>query len=191
MTKHQVIYVPGIQDDIYKIQSLALKTWWLYGIKVQLYEMPWAGAESFEPKLQKLLDLVDKYAESGKTVTLIGPSAGASAVLNAYVERKDKIHRVILIAAKINGPETVSDRTYDENPAFKTSLYLLQNNLKKLTTKDKAKIVSFWSPGDGYVPFEATTIPGVREEKLPSFKHGYSIFYSITLKAKKIAGLIK
>lgn len=155
------------------------------------HEIPWAGEEAWEPKFQRLLKQIDYYADQGHQVSLVGASAGASAVLNAYAERADKIHRLIYICAKINAPETVSKKTYAENPAFKTSLELLQGNLKKLTAADKAKMHSYYSPNDGNVPYEATVINGVDETRLPALRHGRAILYSLSIGATNLMRFLK
>lgn len=191
MKQHHVIYVPGILDDIYHAQSLTVKTWRLYGVHGHCHPIPWAGEQKWEPKFKKLLDKIDRYKAAGHDVSLIGASAGASAVLNAYAERPDSIKSLIYICAKINAPETVSKKTYDENPAFKTSLELLQKNLKKLGPKDKAKMMSFYSPADNVVPYLATVIKGVEEKKLPPFRHGRAIMYSLSFGARDLMGFLK
>lgn len=177
--QHHVIYVPGILDDIYHVQSMLVWLWRFRGIHGHCHETPWT-AKDYEPRLQELLAQIDKYKYQGHLVSLIGASAGASGVLNAYAARRDSITGLIYICAKINAPETVSDKTYNKNPAFKTSLYKLQDNLKKLTSEDKAKMHSFYSPGDGTVPYEATVIEGVKESKLPPLRHGRAILYSLS-----------
>jgi hypothetical protein len=188
--QHHVIYVPGILDDVYH-QRLAVKTWRLYGVRGHLHVMPWLGDEAYKPKLQRLLDEIDSYRAKGHRVSLFGVSAAASAVINAYMERKDDITGVVYAVAKIQAPETVSNKIYAKNPAFKTSIYELQDNLKKLTQADKAKMHSFYSPADGYVPHAATVIPGVRETRLPALRHGWAITYCLTLGARKILAPMK
>ena len=175
-----IIYVPGILDNLYHIQSTAVRTWRFSGAHGHCHEMPWLGPESYEPKFQRLLGEIDKHAAEGHDVALVGASAGASAVLNAYVARPDKIKGVMLLCAKINYPETVSPKTYARNPAFKESLEQLQANLAKLTTRQKERILSCYSPADGLVPYEATVIPGVRQTRLPPIRHGRAILYGIT-----------
>lgn len=179
MSQHHVIYVPGILDDKYRAQSSLVASWILHGVHGHCHEMPWAGEGAWEPKFQGLLDEIDKHRKQGHLVSLAGASAGASAILNAYAARKDDITGVAYICAKINGPETVEDKTYRENPAFKTALYALQDELKKLTDEDKAKFHSFYSPADTRVPYKATVIPGVAESKLPAMRHGRAILYAI------------
>ncbi|HET7059970.1 MAG TPA: hypothetical protein VFH99_01470 [Candidatus Saccharimonadales bacterium] len=189
--QHHAIYVPGILDDKLRIQSTIVATWRLYGVHGHCHEIPWAGAEAWRPKFQRLLAEIDKYHSQGHQVSLVGASAGASAVLNAYAERSDKINGLIYICAKINTPETVSQKTYDENPAFKTSLELLQANLPKLKPQDKVKMLSLYSPADGTVPYAATVIPGVKESQLPRLKHGRAILYSLSFGASGLARFIK
>ncbi|HSX37026.1 MAG TPA: hypothetical protein VLG13_02835 [Patescibacteria group bacterium] len=186
--KHHVIYVPGITDDTFRVQSLLLLTWWLYGVRPHLHVIPWAGDEAFAPKLQRLLDKVDGLHAQGHTLSLVGASAGASAVLNAYIQRKDKISGLVYICGKINHPESVSERTYSENPAFKESLGRLPETLAQLTPEDKAKMLSLYSPVDTSVPYPDTIIGGVAEKRLPRLRHGWAIVYAISLGA---FGLIK
>ncbi len=189
--QHHVIYVPGILDDIYHIQSLLVKVWRLYGVHGHCHSMPWAGSENYQPKLQRLLDRIDEYAAQDYQVSLIGASAGASAVLNAYSERRAKISGVIYVCAKINAPETVSPKIYAANPAFKISLEQLQTTLTRLTPTDKTKLRSYYSPGDGVVPHAATVISGVAESRLPALRHGQAIVYSLTLGAPRLIRHLK
>jgi len=189
--KHHVIYVPGIGDNSFYVQGIAVRLWRLFGVRGHFHVMPWLGKEPFEPKLDRLLKEIDKYSGQGDKVSLIGPSAGTSAVLNAYVERADKITGLIYICAKINAPETVDQPTYDANPAFKTSLELLQKNLPKLTDNDKVKMLSLYSLGDKRVPYAATVIPGVQERRLPKFRHSLAIIYAITLGAPRLLRFLK
>ncbi|MEK7059921.1 MAG: hypothetical protein AAB971_04165 [Patescibacteria group bacterium] len=191
MSQHHVIYIPGIQDDAYRVQSLATWLWRLYGVRGHCHPMPWAGEEAYESKFQRLLERIDKYIAKGYRVSLVGASAGASAVLNAYVERSNDITGLVYICAKINAPETVSSKTYAANPAFKTALYALQPNLPKLSAADKAKMLSLYSPDDRTVPYEATVIPTVAEKRLPALRHGYAIMYSLTLGASSLIRFLK
>lgn len=191
MRQHYVIYVPGILDDKYHIQGLAVATWRLYGLRSHIHPMPWAGDEAYQAKKARLVARIDSYAAAGHTVSLVGASAGASAVINAYVQRKDIIQSLICIAGKINGPETVSAATYSRNPAFKTSMDELQRSLAQLNDRDRAKLLSLYSEGDTSVPHEATVIPGVEERTLPRLGHGKAIIYSLTVGAPIIISYLK
>jgi hypothetical protein len=191
MKQHHVIFVPGILDDIHHAQSTLIASWHLHGIHGHCHEIPWAGEEAWEPKFQRLLDEIDMHKRKGHLVSLAGASAGASAVLNAFIERRDDITGLVYICAKINGPETVEAKTYRENPAFKVSLYALQDNLKRLTPADKRRLHSFYSPADSRVPHAATVIPGVKETKLPNLRHGRAILYSLSIGAGTLLAPLK
>lgn len=191
MSQHHVIYIPGIQDDAYHAQSLAVSFWRLYGVRGHCHPIPWTGEEAYAPKFQRLLAQIDKYIERGHKVSLVGASAGVSAILNAYVERPNDITGLVYICAKINAPETVSPKTYAANPAFKTALYDLQTNLHKLSAADKAKMLSLYSSNDQTVSYQATVIPGVTEKLLPPLRHGYAIMYSLTLGAPGFIRFLK
>lgn len=189
--KHHVIYVPGITDDILHVQSMLIRSWLLYGLRPHTHAVPWAGEDSFEPKLQQLVGLIDALSAAGHTVSLVGASAGASAVLHAYSMRKDKVTGLVYICGKINRPEAVSERTYTQNPAFKGALFGLPDVLQHLTPQDKEKMMSFYSRVDTTVPYPDTLISGVQEQQLPSVKHGWAIVYAISFGAYRIARFLK
>ncbi len=189
--KHHIIYVPGINDDIGRLQSCLLWFWRLFGVRAHLHAMPWLGEGAFQPKLQDLLDQIDTYHGRDYKVSLIGASAGASAVLHAYVQRRDKINGLVYICGKINRPETVSDRTYGENPAFKESLYTLSGTLKQLAAEDKRQMLSVYSPADTTVTYRDTIIPGIPEKSLPALRHGVAIIYAITFGALGLIRFLK
>jgi pimeloyl-ACP methyl ester carboxylesterase len=188
--QHHIIYVPGILDD-YRHQSWAVKAWRLHGVHGHTHVMPWAGHGAFEPKLQRLLQRIDELYESGHLVSLVGASAGASAVLHAYDRRKDKVHGVVCFVAKLHDPKAVSPKIYARNPAFKESLETLPTVLQKLTPADTAKMHSFYSPKDGSVTYEDTLIPDVEESRLPSLRHGQAIAYALTLGASRLLAPLK
>lgn len=189
--QHHIIFVPGILDDYHKIQSRSILFWRLFGVFGHCHVMPWRGNEDYEPKAQRLRELINDFLGQGHTVSLIGASAGASAVLNIYIERPDKIRGVALICPKINHPETVRQATYAANPAFKTSLEILNQNLIKYSVASKSLTTTYFSRKDGLIPYDDIHIPGVRERALPGLKHGYAIFYALTLGSFSIISRLK
>ncbi len=180
-------------DNVFHVQSIVIKSWRLYGVRGHCHVMPWRGSEEdFKTKFQYLLDEIDRYAAQGHYVSLAGASAGASAVLNAYIERPKQVSGVVLLCPKINRPEAVSPKTYADNPAFKESLALLQRNSAQLATPAKSEhIRTYYSPTDIVVPHADAVIPGVQEERLPAIKHGHAIVYGITLGAPSLIGFLK
>ncbi|HSW80047.1 MAG TPA: hypothetical protein VLG47_04695 [Candidatus Saccharimonadales bacterium] len=151
-----------------------------------MFAMPWAGEEEFEPKFARLVSKIDNYRKLGHRVSLVGASAGASAVLNAYSIKRGEIQTVAYICGKINHPETVSGQTYARNPAFKTSMLQLQGNLASFVDSDKRKLTSFYSPADTTVPYADTVINDVLEQKLPSIGHAWAIVYCLSFGSRKL-----
>ncbi|HVV26137.1 MAG TPA: hypothetical protein VHC21_03865 [Candidatus Saccharimonadales bacterium] len=189
--KHHVIYVPGIGDNIWHVQSAAVTLWRFYGVRGHFHVMPWLGDEPYQPKFERLLAVIDALHSKGHKVSLVGASAGGSAVLNAYLARREKINAVVLICQKINHPEMVAPQTYAKNPAFRESLERLQDGLPQLTAADKAKIRAYYSPADRTVPHADSKLQGVQEIRLPRLKHGYAIVYAITVRAYSLTRFIK
>jgi len=184
--QHHIIYVPGIGDDLFRAQSTIIKFWRLFGVHGHCHPLPWAGQSDYATKAEALLGHIDGYVAAGHRVSLVGASAGASAVLNAYAERRQAVSRVIYICAKITHPETVGQATLNKNPAFKEALAVLQTNLGSFDDVDKRHFHSFYSERDNVIAYEYTVIPGVLETKLPPLHHGQSIIYSVTIGFSKL-----
>lgn len=189
--RHYIIFVPGIRDDLLYVQSFLIQCWRFCGVRPVMLTMPWLGAEEFEPKLARLVSRIDNYWRQGHRVSLVGASAGASAVLNAYSQRNNEIESVAYICGKVNHPDTVSNKTYDQNPAFKTSMLQLQNTLSLFSKADKRKIRSFYSTADTTVPYMDTVIGGISEKRLPSFGHMWAILYALSFGSVRLLQALK
>jgi pimeloyl-ACP methyl ester carboxylesterase len=184
MGKHHVIYIPGLGDHdprLRNAQLLFLNKWQKAGATVHYQAIGWADGEGFVPKLNKVIELVDKLTLSGRRVSVIGVSAGASAALNVYMERRDKIRGVVYVCGKLTGTLNIDPKYYRNNPAFKESLYNAQANIRKLNRTDKTKMLSLYPIYDQVVAVADMKIPGVRTKMLPTILHSPSIFLAITL----------
>ena len=192
VSKHHIIYIPGIGDHRTYYQPQILSIWRAYGVKVHYHPVIWRSQhESWNKKLNKLSNLIETLYDEGATVSLVGISAGASAALNAYAVNKDKLHAVVYICGKLRHPETIGRSYYDRNPAFETSLHEVQGVINKLTVKDKAKMLNVRPFFDETVPVAHTEIPGVRKLVMVSAYHVPSIFIAISLYGPLICGFIK
>lgn len=182
MQKHHVIYVPGIGDSRSLGQDKGIEWWRLLGVHGHYHPVGWNGDEPFEPKLKRLLAQIDSYTEAGDNVSLLGFSAGASAVLNAFAKRRDAVTSVICVSGKLNRPSGASNY-FQQNPAFKESLFLLQHNLESLSEADKRRILTLNPLLDSVVPLQDAVIPGVKRWRTFSFSHVMSIAVTLTLYA--------
>jgi pimeloyl-ACP methyl ester carboxylesterase len=190
MRRH-IIYLPGLGDDK-PFQRLLVSWWWMLGVKVHYHHTGWSDKnETFEDKLQRLLDQIDALTTSGRTVSLIGTSAGASMALNAYSVRKEHIRRVVLVCGKIQHIETVSDDYYRQNPAFRGSLELLGSSLRRLTKVDTAKMLIVQPEYDDVVAREDMIIPGVSVMPISTSGHAKSIAAALTIYAPRLVQFLK
>lgn len=81
---HIVIIIPGLGDDTRKLE-FATKHFINHGLIPYVYPVGWHKEPyDFQTKLTQLLCLIDNYKSNGSKVSLIGCSAGGSAVLNAF-----------------------------------------------------------------------------------------------------------
>src|SRR3989344_2322048 len=101
MKLHKVIIIPGLGDDLTKLKWVT-KHWPKYGLEPVLHNIQWrSGDKHFRPKLEKLLNTIDDLAIDGNKISLLGTSAGGSAVVNAFCLRKNKIHKVVNVCGRL------------------------------------------------------------------------------------------
>ena len=179
--KHIIIYIPGLGDSRVKGQRIALESWTRFGVKTHLHQMNWADGEAFTPKLTRLMVEIDKYTAQGLTVSLIAASAGASAAVNAYVQRQDAINGVIFVCGKLAG--SFHSSYHQTNPAFAQSMEMLPASLAQLTDTDKSKMLSLHPVSDPVVPVAQTRISGVQSSRMPVSGHAVGIGYGIIVRA--------
>lgn len=172
---YHYLYIPGLGDAKVTWQQRAVKTWTIWGVEGELIQMNWADKQPWQPKLQKILDRIDQLASENKPVVLVGASAGASAVINAFAARKDKVAGCILIAAKVNRPDSVGQNYRSENPAFVTSINDCQASLASLTTEDRQRILSVYGLVDETVYKADSRVPGAKNRVVFSFGHAITI----------------
>ena len=184
--KHHVIYVPGIMDDVAYVQSTLVRLWRRHDVIGHTHSMPWVGAADYPAKARRLIALIDRLHAQGHTVSLVGASAGASAVLNAYYERLDVINGVVLICPKINNSNNVGLKITAKNPSFIQSLKVLEVRLPQLTDGAKQRLILLLSPRDGLITREDSLITGVHEQMLPSLRHNAAILYCLSFGSKKV-----
>lgn len=166
----QVIYIPGLGDHRVHGQAVAVRTWQLWGVQSQLFQMNWADGEAFAPKLARLLALIDKLAVNG-SVSLVAASAGAGAAINAFAARKNQIEGVVCIAGKIHYPEAIGERLIDKNPAFWESSQQVASSLNSLTAADRQRILSIRGLIDPLVPARDSRLDGAHNRVTWTFGH--------------------
>lgn len=170
-TPLHLIYITGLGDHKVGGQQKAVQLWNRYGVSAELFQVRWADREPWEPKFERLLNLIDQHIAEGKHVALVGASAGASAVINAYAARKDKIVGTVLLAGKVNRAHAIGGSYRSQNPAFITSAENSQHALKTLGKDQRRRTQSRYGIIDEIVPFTDSVIKGARNRVVPTVGH--------------------
>jgi hypothetical protein len=191
MGKHIILYVPGLGDHNLSGQQRALKLWRLYSVRTEISVMNWQVDEPWDLKFERLLQRIDFHHKKGREVSLIGVSAGSTAVLQALIMRRNKIKSAALVCGKFQYPETVHPMRYKINPALKDALTTSSRALEKLTDDDKQQLRMYRPIYDNLLPVKETHIPGVKTVVMPAITHVGGIAYAITFGSWQIIRFLK
>lgn len=176
-----IIYVPGLGDRKLSGRKRAFKLWHFRKVRAKVCEMGWAVDEPWPTKLARLNGLIQSTAGENVSITLVGESAGASAVTQALVSNPDLVDGVVLLCGKSQYPEFLGDGFVRKNPTLKIAVTASAAAIATLTTDQKARILNLHPVLDPIVPVAETKIPGVRESTMPMVGHITSIAFAITI----------
>ncbi len=193
-SKQAVIIIPGLGDDASKLEWVTKHWDKSLNIVPIVYSMGWKNKKSFHTILLKLLLLIDKVYKQYKTLSLIGTSAGGSAVINAFCEKKNKIYKVINVCGRLRRGENVFpslDTASIKSPSFKESVLLCEKNIQNLTSHDKLKILTIRPLFDEVVPTSCVPISGAENKIIISLEHVVSIILCFTIYVSKIVNFLK
>lgn len=196
MSKHYVIFIPGLGDDTQKM-VLGTKHWVKYGLEPLVHALGWRDHESdFQTKLNKLLEVIDNLIVQGNEVSLVGTSAGGSAVLNVFYERKDKIHKVINVCGRLRTGSVTGFRSFKSktatSPAFAQSIKQCESHESLWSDQDRQKIMTVRPLlGDELVPADTTILNGASNIVIPTGEHMLSIAMALTLFSSSLIKFIK
>lgn len=193
MFKKAIIYVPGLNDrkllnsNLVKLLPLF---WRRYGFEVYPIQPSWNNGKEFISKLKLITNKIDELHSKGFKIYLFGQSAGGAAVLNAFVERKGKVEKVVNICGRLKKGNKVFpslDLVAKGNPAFKESVLLFENqNEKKLTGQDRKKILTIKPIFDEIVPQSTVNLEGTTNIMIPIVGHSLGGIFGLTIFGYKI-----
>lgn len=196
-SRHTIIVVPGLDDgpDTW-LMRLILRLWRSDMITVYLCRMQWRDGHSYQSKFDTLLRLIDDLTKTGYTVSLVGISAGGSAVINALFARPDKVHKVINICGRLKDGGYLGFRSLGHqsrsSPAFRESVLLSEQNLIEVNQVRLEKIISMRARfGDELVPGDTTIVGGAHNMALPSIEHMLSIVIALIFYRECIMDFVK
>jgi hypothetical protein len=185
-----VIYIPGLGDQNPTRQRKAVDFWRHYGVEAELFRMNWADDVPWEAKFERLLQRIDELAEKG-SVALVGASAGASAVINAFAARQDKIVGAACISGKIHHPERIGARYRKNNPSFITSAYACPRSLATIPKDKRSRILCRYALFDEVVNTKDSRVDGARNRRSPTFFHAFTIGFQLVLGAPSFLKFLK
>ena len=173
------------------MQERAVKTWNRHGVDSELFNLRWDDDEPWQPKFERLLARIDELTKDGQKIGLVGASAGAGAVVNAYAARKDKIVGVVCILGKINNPEKIGEKYRDRNPSFIESAYSVPQSLEMLGPDERRRLLSRYAVYDELIPEEDSRVKGATNEKLIGLFHAPTIAYQLVFGAPSFLKFLK
>lgn len=189
--KKAIIYVPGLNDNNFINRNIVkLLPYFWKGYEVHIISPIWSEGKEFEQKLKFIINKIDELSKKGHAIYLFGQSAGGSAVLNAFVARKTKVKKVVNICGRLRKAQGVFpslDFAARGNPAFKESVLIFENsNEKKLTMKDRKKILTIKPFLDEIVPSSTASLKGATNITIPVMEHSLGGVLALTLFSSKI-----
>ena len=191
--KHHLIFVPGLGDDNL-ILHWEIKRFENDGFIVHIHPAPWRNQkENLQSKLKRLISLIDKLSNDDDLVSLVGISAGASFVLNAYIQKKNKIAGVVNLFGRLNAGNHTPSLSFASrgNPVFKGSVLRFERSESKLTDTDRKKVLTIRAMLDETVPLATTPLKGAKNIQVPLVEHTLSIFLGILIYRKLITEFLK
>lgn len=191
-TAHHVIYIPGLNDQR-KSYELVVGRWSLYGVTPHVHRVWWHDGEPFKPKLKRLINEVGGYLDKGDKVSLVGGSAGGSAVLNALVE-EPRINAVINLCGRLRAGDNVFpslDLAARNSNAFKESVILFESKEPKMTPSQRQKVLCLIPIYDEIVPKSTASLKGATNKTLYSVEHMISGLLGMTIFSPMIFSFIK
>lgn len=189
--QHVVLYVPGLGDRNLSGRQSLLRFWSYRSVSIEICPMNWTVDEAWQTKLSRLIDWISHYHDEGRQVSIVGESAGATAVIQALQLQPDKLKAVILLCGKSQYPNRVAQYRYKQNPALYDALVGSDAAVHKLTEMHKQKILNLHPLFDPVVPVPETKISGVKNSTMPMIGHATSIVFANTLWSWRIVRFIK
>ena len=188
---HTVIIVTGI-GEMSRGLELITRHWRKADLNPVVHSIGWGDLEiGFDIKLKKLLVVIDSFVKRGDQISLVGVSAGGSAALNAFAERRKIIHRVVSVCGRLRVGSRSGFRSFQKttavSPAFAASVILAEENTRTFVDSDKAKILTMRAKyGDELVPPDTAVIEGVTNILIPTPLHTFSIVIGLTFFSKPL-----
>lgn len=188
--EHFIVFVPGLGDNAAAL-SFVTKGWASKGLRPVICTMEWCNSEEFNDKLERLLRKIDDLSCNGNRVSLVGCSAGASIALNAFLKRKNAVHKVISVCGRLSVGNYQGFRSLPArakgSPAFEQSVRIFSRQANLLGPDDRMKIMTVRARfGDELVPDDTSQLPGACNIQIPTIEHSLSIVLALSVFSRRL-----
>lgn len=173
--EHKVIIGLGMDGRVGGIRWLTRHWPEKYGLQPVMLPLVWKDGEPFAPKLKQITALIDQLADTGDQVSLVGCSASGSAMLNAFIERREQVNRVVNVGGFLRPGNRQGNKSFAKRSAqslaFQVSVLRFAELEPTLTLADRAKILTVRPVLDELVPPETVVINGAINRTVPMIEH--------------------
>lgn len=181
----KIIVVTGLGDNG-KADEMAAAAWKLEGLKPIIFVPRWENGKGVKPKLARLLKVIDRESKKEK-IYLMGISAGASLAMNAFIQRLDRVEKMVSLCGRLRmgWSDNVINKKLQENTlkvrGFKESVKMAEKEIKKLTDDDKKRILTVSAEiVDELIPTETSQLEGAMNILIPGIGHLITITAGMT-----------
>lgn len=195
MSQHIALIVPGL-GDVDDMVYYATRFWRRSGLEPIVHRIGWyEQGVDFSSKLQEIIRRIDHLYAAGNTVSLIGLSAGASAVLNAYLQRKASVKNVVAVCGRLRKGEKGQIygfyKSTETSMQYRQSVLLFEDNESGLCKCDRRNIMTVHARfGDSHAPLNTAILEYALNRVLPTGGHTVSIALALTVLAKPLLDFI-
>ncbi len=194
--KHAVIGVPGLGDNVGRMEWAARNWPKKYELDFSAHAMPWQDTkESFEPKYERFILRLSQLREEGyEKVSGIGTSAAGHIILMALYEYPELIDNGISVCGRLlvgNGYSPSLEKAAEGFPAFEEGVKKVNSTISSIGPEVLRKFMVIAPLRDQSVPVPTMHIPGSRVYRVIGVEHRLSIASSIVFQSKTMTDFMK
>lgn len=180
MVRHHVIYISGLGDLYDGPRRFFLKFWQMYGVKTELVAMQWTNDESYEDKFMRVKQAIETAQASGRRVSLVGESAGASMMFNVAADEPE-LYGIVSLCGVNTSKTPVATSILHKKPAFARAIKTLDDAREKVMITKADHVTAITARRDQSVPVSTNQIVGAQHIKVFSVGHLTTIFLCLTV----------
>jgi hypothetical protein len=191
LNKIKIIHVPGLGKRNPNNERRIMRSWTIWGVEAEPFKIGWYDNEPWIKKFKRLTDRIDALSKQGYKVALVGDSAGASVIINAYAARPEDVIAVVALCGKINRSGKIGQKYRSNNPAFVPSVSSTVSAIENLNDEQRSHILSRYAIFDELVKPADSIIPGAKNRRILSAGHFLTIATQLVFGAPSFIKFIK